>query len=82
MIEFVPRKVTGIYHTEVYVDGKPLDMGDGAAELIDLVCKKHGKTKGLLGFNQGGYDSLEVCLECCKEVMDFVLEERVSGRMV
>jgi hypothetical protein len=45
-------------------------MGEGpAAELVDCNCQIHGKTKAIYGYNQGGHDSMSVCLKCCEEII-------------
>jgi hypothetical protein len=72
MIEIRERVWKDIKHPEVFIDGQPLEMGDDVAEFIQVACKKHGVAPGLRGFNEGGYNFVDVCLECCKEVMDFM----------
>lgn len=47
-------------------------MGEGVACFVDVFCEKHGESKGLYGYNQGGHDGMTICLKCCKEIIDFL----------
>ena len=51
-------------------------MGEGTATIIKGTCPYHGQTNFLYGYNQGGHDSVTVCLKCCVEVEKFLKEEK------
>jgi hypothetical protein len=49
---FKYKKRDEICH-EVFIDDKPLNMGEGVGELVEGHCEHHGNTKFLYGYNQG-----------------------------
>lgn len=54
---------------EVYFDDSPFEMGEGTASVYKSHCKKHLKdTWHISGYNQGGHDSVDLCLECAADI--------------
>jgi hypothetical protein len=66
------KKYPAEIYDEVFIDNEPVSMGEGVASLVDVICKKHGKTTGIYGYNQGGYDGMSICLKCCKEIINHI----------
>jgi len=54
--------------TVPYIDGKVVEGGEGYTNIEQGQCKIHGITDYICGFNQGGYDSVAICLKCCAEI--------------
>jgi hypothetical protein len=73
-VEIIRRKhhIREEFYDEFFIENVPVDMGEGTAELIECHCEIHGKTKAISGYNQGGHDSMFVCLKCCKEIIAFL----------
>ena len=83
-IEIKPRENTSTkrVYDEIFIEDKPLDMGEGTGEVIEGRCEHHGLTKFLSGYNQGGHDSVAVCLECCREIANKLLPKKMHDESV
>jgi hypothetical protein len=81
-IRRITNQFTKAVYEEVFIENKPLDMGEGAGEIIDGSCEHHGNTKFLSGYNQGGHDSVSVCLECCREIANKLLSKKMHDESV
>ena len=54
---------------EVYLNGKPFVMGDGTASAYLKFCEVHGGERWhISGYNQGGNDGMDICLDCAAEI--------------
>jgi hypothetical protein len=54
---------------EVYFDDSPFEMGEGTASVYRARCKRHMKdTWHISGYNQGGHDSVDICLDCAADI--------------
>lgn len=73
MVEFRKREYKGVVYNEVFLDGKPMKMGEDAAIIQDIDCGIHGKNIGLFASNQGGHDGVEICLKCCEKVIEILM---------
>lgn len=58
---------------EIFIDGNPVEMGEGTAMLQTINCKIHGEQPALFGYNQGGHDGVDICLKCCQEIVKAIL---------
>jgi len=84
IVEIRPRKhsIRNEIYEEIFIENKPLDMGKGTGEVIEGSCEHHGHTKFLNGYNQGGHDSVSVCLECCQEITNKLLPKKMYDESV
>jgi hypothetical protein len=84
IVEIKPRENTNTkkVYNDLFLDNKPLDMGEGAGELTEGSCEHHGRTKFLYGYNQGGHDGVLVCLECCREIANKLLPKKMHDESV
>jgi hypothetical protein len=71
-----PKHRDEVYH-EIFIDGIPVEMGEGTAELTEVDCKIHGKQKGIYGYNQGGHDGVDICIQCCKEITAYLFKQEL-----
>jgi len=58
-------------HTEneVYLSGKPFVMGEGTASTYKKFCSIHNEeTWHISGYNQGGHDGMDICLDCAADI--------------
>jgi hypothetical protein len=69
-----PKHPVEVYD-EIFIDGLPVEMGEGTAELTEVNCKIHGRQKGIYGYNQGGHDGMSICVECCKAIIAYIKNE-------
>lgn len=51
-----------------FINGKAVLGGEGAVDIFKSLCNIHGETYFISGYNQGGHDSVSICLKCCSEI--------------
>jgi hypothetical protein len=72
VVELRIRKSRGESFNEFFINGSPVEMGEGPAELVTMKCPIHGEQEALYGYNQGGHDGVTLCLKCCREILSFL----------
>jgi hypothetical protein len=54
-------------YNSIYVDG--ITMGDDNAEIKFSFCDRHKSMQNhIVGYNEGGFCSMSVCLRCSQEI--------------